>query len=87
MHDSLAVATFLDPSLVTLQDYCVEIETVGEYTAGETVGYRRAPLRKSPPMANAPAPASNSPFQPNAKVATDVHVERFLQMLIDRLTS
>ncbi len=87
MHDSLAVAAFLDPSLVNLQDYCVEIETTGEYTAGETVGYRRAPLRKSPPMANAPAPAADATFRPNAKVATDVHVDRFLQMLIGRLTS
>jgi inosine-uridine nucleoside N-ribohydrolase len=39
MHDSLAVATFLDPSIVTLKDYYVDIETMGELTAGETVGY------------------------------------------------
>jgi pyrimidine-specific ribonucleoside hydrolase len=87
MHDSLAVAAFLDPSLVTLGDYCVQVETAGEYTAGETIGYRRAPMRKSPPMANAPALAADTAFHPNAKVATDVNVERFLRMLIDRLTS
>ncbi len=39
MHDSLAVATFLDPSLVTLKDYYVDVETTGELTAGETLGY------------------------------------------------
>ena len=39
MHDSLAVAGFLDPSLLTLKEYYVDVETVGELTAGETMGY------------------------------------------------
>jgi len=39
MHDSLAVAGFLDPSLLTLKDYYVDVETTGELTAGETLGY------------------------------------------------
>jgi inosine-uridine nucleoside N-ribohydrolase len=39
MHDSLAVAGFLDPSLLQVKDYYVDIETMGELTAGETVGY------------------------------------------------
>src|SRR5690242_14314494 len=40
MHDSLAVAAFLDSSVVTLKDYYVDVETTGELTAGETLGYR-----------------------------------------------
>jgi inosine-uridine nucleoside N-ribohydrolase len=39
MHDSLAVAGFLDPSLLTLKEYYVDVETSGELTAGETLGY------------------------------------------------
>jgi inosine-uridine nucleoside N-ribohydrolase len=39
MHDSLAIAGFLDPSLLTLKDYYVDVETTGELTAGETLGY------------------------------------------------
>jgi len=39
MHDSLAVAGFLEPSLVKFQDYYVDVETTGELTAGETLGY------------------------------------------------
>jgi inosine-uridine nucleoside N-ribohydrolase len=39
MHDSLAVAGFLDPAILTLQDYYVDVETMGELTAGETLGY------------------------------------------------
>jgi purine nucleosidase len=39
MHDSLAVAAFLDPSLLKFEKFYVDIETTGELTAGETVGY------------------------------------------------
>jgi len=39
MHDSLAVAAFIDPSIVKVQDYYVDVETTGELTAGETLGY------------------------------------------------
>ena len=39
MHDSLAVAAFLDPSILKWQDYYVDVETTGELTAGETLGY------------------------------------------------
>jgi inosine-uridine nucleoside N-ribohydrolase len=39
MHDSLAVAGFLDPSLLQFREYYVDVETAGELTAGETVGY------------------------------------------------
>ena len=87
MHDSLAVATFLDPSIVTLRDYFVDVETAGEITAGETVGYERAPMRRSAPLASGAAPQPDrTTFQPNAKVAVDVDVERFLGMLIGRLS-
>jgi len=40
MHDSLAVAGFIEPSLLTWRQYYVDVETVGELTAGETLGYR-----------------------------------------------
>ncbi len=39
MHDSLAVAAFLDPTILTFQDFYVDVETRGELTAGETLGY------------------------------------------------
>ena len=39
MHDSLAVATFINPAIVKLQDYYVDVETTGELTAGATLGY------------------------------------------------
>ena len=39
MHDSLAIAAFLDPSILKFEDYYVDVETEGELTAGETLGY------------------------------------------------
>jgi len=89
MHDSLAVATLIDPTLVTLQALQVEVETAGELTAGETVGYRKAPVRRSAPMAgpsHAPRADSAAAFEPNAKVALDVDAGRFLAMLVERIS-
>jgi len=43
MHDSLAVAGFLDPSLLKWKQYYVDVETAGELTAGETLGYSPNP--------------------------------------------
>lgn len=50
MHDSLAIAAFLDPSLLKWKDYYVDVETTGELTAGETLGYspRAGDLRRTP---------------------------------------
>jgi len=39
MHDSLAVAAFLDPTILKWQDYYVDVEVAGELSAGETLGY------------------------------------------------
>ena len=50
MHDSLAIAGFLDPSILQFQDYYVDVETTGELTAGETLGYspNAGDLRRRP---------------------------------------
>jgi inosine-uridine nucleoside N-ribohydrolase len=52
MHDSLAVAGFIDPSLLKLKEYYVDVETSGELTAGETLGYSptAGDLRRRPEM-------------------------------------
>jgi len=39
MHDSLAVAAFLDPTILKWRPFYVDVETSGELTAGETLGY------------------------------------------------
>jgi inosine-uridine nucleoside N-ribohydrolase len=39
MHDPLAVAAVIDPSLLKLEKFYVDIETFGELSAGMTLGY------------------------------------------------
>jgi inosine-uridine nucleoside N-ribohydrolase len=52
MHDSLAVAAFLDPTILKWKEYYVDVETTGELTAGETLGYSptAGDLRRKPEM-------------------------------------
>src|SRR5437868_4082959 len=87
MHDPLTVANLIDPGILTLQDYFVEIETEGELTAGESVGYPGR-WRKSAPLAPTPGSiADTTPFKSNAKVAMGVNVDRFFNLLMSRLTA
>jgi inosine-uridine nucleoside N-ribohydrolase len=89
MHDPLAIASLIDPTVVTLRDYYVQIETVGEITAGQSVGYSHSPVRRSPPL-DTGDPAGAAPveeFKPNCKVAVGVDPEKFFNLLIPRLTA
>ena len=67
MHDSLAVAGFIDPAILKLQDYYVDVETTGELTAGETLGYSpvAGDLRRRPGMEK-DAAAANMPIRGSA---------------------
>lgn len=67
MHDSLAVAGFLEPAILKLQDYYVDVETMGELTAGETLGYSpvAGDLRRRPGMEK-DAAAANMPIRGSA---------------------
>jgi inosine-uridine nucleoside N-ribohydrolase len=89
MHDPLTVASLIDPQLLKFQDYYVEVETEGEFTAGMTVGYPHAPVRPSAPMAAATVPQAepDTSFHPNARVAIGVEPDRFFKLLMSRLTS
>ncbi|MGA8142979.1 MAG: nucleoside hydrolase [Candidatus Acidiferrales bacterium] len=93
MHDPLTVANLIDPGILTLKDYYVEVETEGQFTAGETVGYAYAPARGSAPLATADKGdgtgvlANEETFRANAKVAVEVDAERFFRLLLGRLTA
>jgi len=92
MHDPLTVANLIDPGILTLKEYYIEVETEGEFTAGETIGWPYAPARGSAPMALAAQDAGNGviagedKFKANTKVAVEVDAERFFRLLIGRLT-
>jgi inosine-uridine nucleoside N-ribohydrolase len=89
LHDALTVASLIDPGVITRKDYYVEVETAGEWTAGQTLGYDgHGPIRKSPQMeTSAPEPPPAAiPYKPNAQVAVGVDPDRFFRLLISRLT-
>ncbi|OYX36752.1 MAG: hypothetical protein B7Y99_00325 [Caulobacterales bacterium 32-69-10] len=87
-HDSMALASVIDPSLFTWADVEIEIETAGEFSAGMSLGYRRTPRRRSA-LVDGDRRTTNelSPFVANAKVAVEVEDARFMDFLIGRLTT
>ena len=86
MFDPLAVAALLDPSLVTTQKMFVDVETRGELTAGQTIGYARAPIRGSIPMqGQSGSEVRTDQFKPNADVVVKVDAARFFRLLVERL--
>ena len=77
MHDPLALAIAIDPSLARLQTTRVEVETDGTWTRGETVTDLRG-IRRSP------WPTGWMP-EDNARVALDVDAPAFMSRFIERL--
>ena len=91
LHDPLAMAAFIDPSIVKTQKCHIEVETAGEFTAGETLGYCSGrPVRDSQPLlADLSQPATGmqpeATATPNADVAVDVDVDKYFQLVMPRL--
>jgi len=74
LHDPLAVGVALDPSLVELEAFHVDVEDEGRVTRGASVADRRSiPAREKAP--------------PNCRVAMGVHAERFLALFLARVCS
>jgi ribokinase len=72
MHDPLAVAVAIDPSLVQLTPLPVRVETQGQHTLGMTVADRRNTLHRIPE-------------QSHLNVALDVDAPRVLAMFAERV--
>jgi inosine-uridine nucleoside N-ribohydrolase len=89
MHDPLTVAHLIDPTILTLKDYYVQIETRGEITAGQSIGWEHAPVHRSPPLDTGMpmGEPADSEFKANCKVAVDVDVDKFFKLLVPRITN
>jgi pyrimidine-specific ribonucleoside hydrolase len=89
LHDPLAMAAFIDPTIIETKDCRVEVETAGEFTAGETVDYCSRRFNKSEPLLGEPAlQPSNATAEANpliSKVAVDVNLAKYYQLLMSRL--
>lgn len=79
MHDPLALAIAIDPSLARLQTTRIEVETDGTWTRGTTVTDLRG-IRRSP------WPTGWMPDD-NARVALDVDAPAFMTRFIDRVAA
>ena len=71
IHDALAVAEVIDPALVTALECNVEIETASQFCDGRTVVDRWH--------------VTDRPR--NARVGVDVDAERFLELLVERISA
>jgi inosine-uridine nucleoside N-ribohydrolase len=85
MYDPLAVGIALDPTLGTLKEMHVDVETRGEFTRGETVANRMGYDEKNVLHGDHYEIDGLTPLQPNARVCLASDAERFLQLFISRL--
>ncbi len=85
MYDPLAVATAIDPSLVTLKDMHVDVETKGEFTRGETVANRMGSDENDVLHGDHYEIDGVVELKPNARVCLASDADRFLKMFISRI--
>lgn len=85
MYDPLAVATVIDPTLVTLKEMQVDVETKGEFTRGETVANRMGSNENNVLHGDHYEIEGVIQLKPNARVCLASDAERFLQLFISRI--
>jgi inosine-uridine nucleoside N-ribohydrolase len=71
IHDAVAVAHVIDPTLLTTRHVNVAVETRSEFCDGRTVVDLRGVTGR----------------EPNAEVGVDVDADRFLELLVSRIAS
>ena len=85
MYDPLAVGIALDPSLGTLKEMHVDVETKGEFTRGETVANRRGSNENNVLHADHYEIEGAIELKPNARVCLGSDAERFLELFVSRV--
>ena len=85
MYDPLAVGIALDPTLGTLKEMHVDVETKGEFTRGETVANRMGSNENNVLHGDHYEIEGAIPLKPNARVCVASDAERFLQLFVSRI--
>ena len=85
MYDPLAVGIALDPTLGTLKEMHVDVETKGEFTRGETVANRMGSNENNVLHGDHYEIEGVIELKPNARVCTASDADRFLNMFISRI--
>jgi inosine-uridine nucleoside N-ribohydrolase len=85
MYDPLAVGAVIDPTLVTLKDMHVDVETKGEFTRGETVANRMGSDENNVLHGDHYEIEGVIELKPNARVCLASDAERFLSLFVTRI--
>jgi inosine-uridine nucleoside N-ribohydrolase len=85
MYDPLAVGIALDPTLGTLKEMHVDVETRGEFTRGETVANRMGSNENNVLHGDHYEIEGVVELKPNARVCIASDADRFLNMFISRI--
>jgi len=85
MYDPLAVGTVVDPTLVTLKEMHVDVETKGEFTRGETVANRMGSNENNVLHGDHYEIEGVIELKPNARIAVASDADRFVQLFINRI--
>ncbi len=85
MYDPLAVGIALDPTLGTLKEMHVDVETKGEFTRGETVANRMGSNENNVVHGDHYEIEGVNQLKPNARVCLASDADRFLQLFISRV--
>jgi inosine-uridine nucleoside N-ribohydrolase len=86
MYDPLAVATVIDPTLVTLKSMHVDVETKGEFTRGETVANRMGYDENNVLHGDHYEIDGLTALKPNARVCVASDSNRFVRLFVGRIT-
>jgi inosine-uridine nucleoside N-ribohydrolase len=85
MYDPLAVGIALDPTLGTLKEMHVDVETKGEFTRGETVANRMGSNENKVLHGDHYEIEGVIDLKSNARVCVASDADRFLQMFVSRI--
>jgi purine nucleosidase len=85
MYDPLAVGIALDPTLGTLKEMHVDVETKGEFTRGETVANRMGSIENNVLHGDHYEIEGVIELKPNARVCLASDADRFLNLFISRI--
>jgi purine nucleosidase len=86
VHDALAVGQVVDCTILKTQDMRVDIETDGKFTRGMTVANRKNAIEKNVPEGDHLQSMGLEAVQPNVHVAVGADSQRFVEMLITRIS-
>jgi inosine-uridine nucleoside N-ribohydrolase len=85
MYDPLAVGIALDPTLGTLKEMHVDVETRGEFTRGETVANRMGSNENNVLHGDHYEIEGVIELKPNARVCLASDANRFLELFVSRI--